>query len=45
MKKTYEKPSIETESVFEALAATCGYVDTQFPDCNTDGIGVQFGSH
>ena len=44
MKKTYEKPSIETESVFEALAATCGYSDSQFADCNTRRFGTQYNS-
>ena len=42
MKKPYEKPSIETESVFEALAADCGFSDTQFGGCNNDAIGTQF---
>lgn len=44
MKKTYEKPSIESESVFEALAAGCLFSDTQFADCNDAAFGTQFNS-
>jgi len=42
MKKPYEKPSIETESVFEALALHCLFSDTQFGDCNDAAFGTQF---
>jgi hypothetical protein len=44
MKKLYEKPSIESESVFETLAAGCTMLDPKTqPECDT-GIGgkIQF---
>lgn len=44
MKKQYEKPSIETEKAFEALAAGCGFSDTQFGECNDGAFGTQFNS-
>ncbi len=35
MKKPYEKPAVETESVFETLASGCGLVTDADPACNT----------
>jgi len=41
MKKVYEKPSVESEPVFETLAAGSGLNDPIFEECDparTDGI-------
>lgn len=34
MKKPYEKPLVESESVFETLATGCTLVTDADPDCN-----------
>ncbi len=36
MTKAYEKPTMETESVFETLAGGCGMLTDADEDCNRD---------
>lgn len=45
MKKQYEKPTVESEEVFEVLAAGCLYNDPTAGDsCDNDSGGIQFNS-
>jgi len=45
MKKDYVKPTVESEEVFEVLAAGCGYADPFASDnCDNDSGGVQYNS-
>lgn len=46
MKKDYEKPAVESDEVFETLAAACGLL-TPGDDINCDpesGVGSQYSS-
>ena len=36
MKKPYEKPAVESESVFETLASGCSLLTVNDPSCNPD---------
>lgn len=43
MTKKYEKPQIESESAFEALAAYCGLLDpNDDPNCDPDFGGTMY---
>ena len=43
MKKTYSKPMVESESVFETLAAACTYADPSLDAaCDSDFGGVRY---
>lgn len=39
MAKPYEKPTVETESVFETLALNCTFVSTTVADCDPNNFG------
>lgn len=40
MSQHYEKPMVESEPVFETLAAGCGFTSTTVDTCFPDGLGV-----
>jgi hypothetical protein len=45
MKKRYEKPAIESESVFETLASGCTFISAgDDSNCNPDFGGVELQS-
>ena len=45
MKKKYEKPAIESESVFETLASGCTFVSAgDDPNCDPAFGGTELGS-
>ena len=44
MKKTYEKPSVETEAVFETLASGCTLLTDSDERCNSDFGGTNLRS-
>lgn len=42
MKKTYSKPRVESESVFETLAAACTFISANDdPGCDPDFSGTE----
>jgi hypothetical protein len=46
MKKRYEKPAVESESVFETLASGCGLFNPDDdPNCDPGAEGVTLNSY